>query len=110
MGRQIAEEVFADFKAFVAKVRTKLTETEIVFISWSPTPSRWKQKDKEKTLNDLVGNYARQTPHVKYIETSDMVLGADGKPRPELFLADQLHFNAAGYELLAERVRPFLPK
>ena len=39
-----------------------------------------------------------------------MVLGADGKPRPELFLADQLHYNVAGYQLLAERVRPFLPK
>jgi lysophospholipase L1-like esterase len=57
-----------------------------------------------------VKEYARHTPHLKYIETSDMVLGADGKPRPELFRADKLHFRAAGYRLLAERVRPFLPK
>jgi lysophospholipase L1-like esterase len=39
-----------------------------------------------------------------------MVLGADGKPRPELFRADKLHFSAAGYQLLAERVRPYLPR
>ncbi len=39
-----------------------------------------------------------------------MVLGADGKPRPELFVADKLHFSDAGYKLLAERVRPYLPK
>jgi lysophospholipase L1-like esterase len=39
-----------------------------------------------------------------------MVLGPDGQPRPELFVADKLHFNAAGYKLLAEKVRPFVPK
>jgi lysophospholipase L1-like esterase len=54
--------------------------------------------------------FARQTPHLKYIEASDFVLDADGKPRPELFRDDKLHFNAAGYKLLAERVRPYLPK
>jgi len=104
------DEVFADFKAFVAKVRTRLPDTDIVFISWTPTPSRWNQHDKEKALNTLVADYARRTPHLQYIETYDLALGADGRPRPELFLADQLHFNAAGYKLLAARVRPFLPQ
>jgi len=57
-----------------------------------------------------VKEFASRTPHVKYIETADMVIGADGKPRPELFRADGLHFSAAGYKLLVERVRPYLPK
>ena len=35
---------------------------------------------------------------------------ADGLPRPELFVADQLHFNADGYKLLADRVRPVFAK
>ena len=39
-----------------------------------------------------------------------MTLGPDGKPREDLFVADKLHFNAAGNRLLAERVRPYLPK
>jgi hypothetical protein len=47
---------------------------------------------------------------LKYIETYDMVLGSDGKPRAELFVQDKLHFNEAGNKLLAERVRPYLPK
>jgi len=40
------EQVFADFKEFVAVVQAKLPETEIVFISWSPTIARLKQRDK----------------------------------------------------------------
>jgi lysophospholipase L1-like esterase len=104
------DEVFADYKDFVATVHAKLPETGIVFISWSPTPLRWKQHDKEQELNTLVREYTKQTPHLQYCETSDMVLDKNGKPRPDLFQSDRLHFNAEGNKLLAERVRPFLPK
>jgi hypothetical protein len=104
------EQVFADFKEFIATVHAKLPETEIVFISLSPSLARWAQHDKEKAVNTLVAEYTKQTPHLKYIETYDIPLGADGKPRAELFVADKLHFNADGYKLLAERVRPYLPR
>lgn len=105
-----AEQVFADFKEFVATVRTKLPETEIVFISWNPSIARWRNNDKEQTYNKLVRDFIKQAPHVEYCDASDISLGTDGKPRPDLFVKDGLHFNAKGYKLLAERVRPFLPK
>src|SRR2546425_1091850 len=104
------EQVFADFKEFVTKVHSKLTETEIVFISLSPSIARWKQADKEKAVNTMIEEYVRKTPRLRYIETYPMPLGPDGQPRPELFVEDKLHFNAAGYKLLAEIVRPYLPK
>ena len=105
-----AEQVFADFIEFVATVSAKLPDAEIVFIGLSPSLARWDQHEKEKVLNWLIKDYTRHNPHVKFIEDYDMVLGADGKPQAELFVEDKLHFNAAGYKLLAERVRPFLPK
>jgi len=104
------EQVFADFKEFVAKIHSKLPRTEIVFISLSSSIARWKQADKEKAVNTMIEEYIRQTPRLKYIETYPMPLGADGQPRAELFVADKLHFNAEGYKLLAEIVRPHLPK
>ena len=104
------EQVFNDFKDFVAKVNAKLPDADIIFVSQNPSLARWKQADKEKTLNKLVADFIQGKPHLKYIEIYDMVLGTDGQPRAELFVADKLHFNAAGYKLLADRVRPFLPK
>jgi lysophospholipase L1-like esterase len=104
------EQVFADFQEFVKKVHAKLPETDIVFISLSPSIARWKQAEHEKTLNGMVADYLGGKAHLKYLETYPMVLGADGQPRPELFVADQLHFNAEGYKLLADRVRLYLPK
>jgi len=105
-----SEQVFADFKEFATKVRAGLPEAEIVFISLSPSISRWKQADKEKSLNAMVHDYIQGKPRLKYIDTYQMVLGPDGQPRPELFVADKLHFNGEGYKLLAERVRPHLSK
>ena len=104
------EQVFADYQDFVKTVQAKLLEADIVFIAQNPSVARWKQADKEKALNDLVQKFIVGKPHLKYIETYDMVLGADGKPREELFVADKLHFSPAGYKLLADRVRPHLAK
>jgi lysophospholipase L1-like esterase len=105
-----AEEVFGDFKEFVAKVHGKLPKTEIVFVSLSPSIARWKQADKEKAVNTMVEEFVKQNRGLKYIDTYPLPLGADGQPRPELFLPDKLHFNAEGYKLLAECVRPFVEK
>jgi lysophospholipase L1-like esterase len=109
-GGKSPETVFADFKAFVEKVHSPLPETEIVFLAINPTPAHWAKHDQEQALNTMVKDYANQTPHLKYIETLDMTLGADGKPRLDFFIADHFHLNAAGYNLLAERVRPLMPK
>jgi lysophospholipase L1-like esterase len=54
----------------------------------------------------LVSSYTKKHSYLTFIDTYDIVLGADGKPREELFVPDKLHFNDAGYRLLAEKVRP----
>jgi len=104
------EEVFADFKEFVATVHRKLPDTDINFMSWNPTILRWDNRDKEKTLNNLVETFAKTTPHVKYVDVYNISLDAHGQPRPDLFRNDKLHFNAEGYKLLAAAMRPHLPK
>jgi len=105
-----SESVAADFREFAATVHAKLPATKIVFIAWNPTPSRWNLHDKEMKMNQLVADYVAGKSWLEYIETHDLTLGPDGLPRAELFRDDRLHFNAAGYKLLAERVRPYLPK
>jgi len=105
-----AEEVFGDFTNFVATVHAKLPASDIIYISLCPCNSRWKQAEVTKTLNGLVADFIKGKEHLRYIEIYDMAQGADGKPRAELFLKDQLHFNADGYKLLADRVRPDLER
>jgi len=105
-----AEVVFGDFTNFVATVHAKLPETDIIYISFGPCNSRLKQAGITKTLNELIADFIKGKEHLRYIEIYDMAQGADNKPRAELFLKDQLHFNAEGYKLLADRVRPDLER
>jgi lysophospholipase L1-like esterase len=105
-----SEEAFQDFRDFVTKVHGKLPETDIVFMSQNPTLARLKNREREQTMNRLIKEFVAGKPHLKYLEISDMVLGPDDLPRAELFVADKLHFNDAGYKLLAERVRPLLAR
>jgi lysophospholipase L1-like esterase len=104
------ELVFSDFRAFVIKVRAKLPDVDIAYIALSPSIARWDEKEKGEALNRMVREYTREVSGLKYIAAESISLGPDGKPRPELFVADKLHFSPAGYKLLADTVRPHLPK
>ena len=105
-----AAQVFADFKEFVTTIHAKLPATDIYYIAWSPTLLRWGNRDREADLNRLVKQLSTTQTHLKYIAADAFVLGPDGKPRAELLRADKLHFSGAGYKLLTEIIRPYIPE
>ena len=102
------EQVLADFKAFVTKVRKELPETRIAFTSLSPAPVRWSQAKKQIKTNQLVSEYIKSAENLDFIELWDQFLGPDGKPREDLFVPDRLHNNTKGYTIRAQVVRPHL--
>lgn len=102
------EQLLADFKAFVGTVRAKLPDTRIVLMSLNPNPARWAQAEKRKQANAMLKTYIGGGKNLDFIELWDQFLGPDSKPREDLFLADRLHNNAAGYKIMADVVRPHL--
>ncbi len=104
------ERVFSDFKAFVAKVRTKMPDVEIAYISIAGNPKRWAQVDKVKEANRLIEEYTKQEKGTKFINVFPAMMGPDGTPKPDIFLPDNLHMNAKGYAIWTEIVKSYLPK
>ncbi len=104
------EKVIADFKAFAGKVRAALPEVEIAYISSAPNPARWAQVEKVKMVNSTIEAWMKEQPRMKFINVFPHILGADGLPKPEIFVDDKLHMNAAGYAIWKEVVGPFLGK
>ena len=102
------ESVFADFKAFVAKVHAALPETRIVYIAIKPSPSRWKLKDKVVQTNRLIADECARDRRLSFADIYTPMLDAKGEPRPELFVKDMLHLNAAGYAVWTPVVAPLL--
>lgn len=102
------EQVFADYQAFVRKVHAALPATRIAYISSAPNPARWAQVERVKTLNQSIAAHTKTNPRLAFINVFPKMLGDDGQPRPEIFVADRLHMNEKGYELWKGIVRPFL--
>lgn len=104
------EQVLADFKALAERVHSALPKAELVYIALSPSVSRWSEDEQTRALNLAVREYAKAFDWMKYVDAYDVSLGADGRPRAELFGKDMLHFNAEGYKLFGARVRAFFEK
>ncbi len=102
------EQVTADFKEFVAKVRKAQPGVPIAFCSIPPAPIRWSQADKMRKANQLIRDYIATEKHIVYIDVFDALLSADGEPNEDLFLPDRLHLNAEGYKVRAALTLPHL--
>jgi lysophospholipase L1-like esterase len=97
------EQVAADYRTFVETVRAKLPDTRIAFISIKPSPIRWNLRDKIESANRQIA--AMKGDGLVFIDSYNAMLGADGKPRTEMFTSDRLHMNAAGYKLWTALVK-----
>jgi lysophospholipase L1-like esterase len=94
------EQVADDFQAFVARVRAKLPEVRIAYMPINASPLRWANVEREKQANELIKAYIAAGKNLDYIDAFEATLGADGKPREDLFVKDRLHFNDEGYKIL----------
>ena len=105
-----AERVAGDFENFVAKVRGKRPETQILFIAIKPSPSRWKHIETQRAANQKIREFCERGERLTFIDISPPMLGKDGQPREEFFLKDRLHMTPAGYAVWNEQLRPHLAK
>ena len=98
------EAVRDDYKKFVAAVRGKLPDVKIVFIAIKPSPKRWALADQAKETNRLV-RAEMKDPNQVFVNVWPYMIGTDGKPRRELYVADELHMTPEGYKVWAALVR-----
>ncbi len=101
------EIVYGDFVALMQKLRAGLPHARLAFISSAPNHARWAQVEKVKRLNALVEAYCRRHD-IAFINVFPLMLGPDGRPKPDIYVADGLHMNAKGYAIWQPAVAPFL--
>jgi lysophospholipase L1-like esterase len=105
---QPAEDVLADFKAFVEFRDKNLRGVPIVYISLKPSILRWKLWPEMSKANSLIREEAKKHRRVTFADLASKMLGADGKPLPDIFVSDGLHMNEKGYAIWRENLGPVL--
>ncbi len=94
-----AAQVSEDYQEFVGKVHARRPETDILFISIHPSLARWERWGEMQVANEMVRAFSESDPTLHYVDIAPPMLGTDGTPIPELFVADGLHLTPAGYDV-----------
>lgn len=116
-----AAEIAAADKKIVELIRKKIPGTKVIVLAVFPRGAR---KDKDGKIPDAnITDAARRTEiinavnrelaklddgqNVRFLDINAVFLGQDGKI-PFSIMPDQLHPNAAGYQLWADAMKPML--
>ena len=103
-----------EIQAFEAADRANPPPQGAILFIGSSTIRKWttlaQDFPEHKALNQLIRDYIAKGRNLDYIDTFDATMGADGKPREELFAKDRLHFNARATRFWPPGVQKHLTK
>jgi lysophospholipase L1-like esterase len=100
------QQVAQDYRTFVRLVRDSLRDARIVFVGIKPSPSRWRLVEQQREANRLVREIVAGDTLQTYVDVFGPMLGTNGRPRPEYFVADSLHMTPAGYVVWRAQLAP----
>lgn len=105
IARGIAPEgVLEAFKALQYKIHSANPEIRIYMMSIKPSMNRWKFWPKMQEANELLKAEAEKDSRITYIDIATPMMIGTSRPRPDIFLNDELHMNRKGYEIWAKTV------
>ncbi|HET9468760.1 MAG TPA: GDSL-type esterase/lipase family protein [Vicinamibacterales bacterium] len=100
--------IASDFEKFSQLIHTSLPSTRIVVIGLKPSLLRWKLRDGMQQTNTLIRTRCAADRQCTYVDPWPSMIGADGTPKPELFVEDGLHLTPEGYRVWTQMLRPHL--
>jgi lysophospholipase L1-like esterase len=105
-----AQTVYRRFVKLFSLIRSRLPEASIVFVSIKPSPAREHLMPKAKAANALIRKFLKGKTRTAYVDVYTPMLQPNGRPKPELFVEDNLHMNSSGYQIWQQQLEPALLK
>ena len=105
-----AKMVLDRFKTLFTIIRKKLPAVSVVYVSMKPSPSRHYLKEKVIGGNTAIKNFLKQQKKTAFVDVYNKMINADGTPKADLFLDDELHMNKKGYAIWQKAIKPYLLK
>ena len=105
-----AVRIAGRIREFIDRVTKALPDTRIVFVSVNRAPDKRDRWDVVDDINRQMQTYAEQHPRVQYVDVNPALANADGSPRMEFFMNDQLHLRPPAYDEFTKILKPVLTK
>lgn len=91
------QQFLNDCMAFADKMREKLPDSKLYFLSIKPSPKRMGVWDKMAEANTLLEAYADEHDFITYIDVASALFDTEGDLIPGYFHSDDLHLSSDGY-------------
>lgn len=105
-----AEMVLERFIALFNRIRKNDAAVPVAFVSLKPSPSRRHLWPKMVAANQLIKNFLRTKKKTTFIDVYHKMFNRDGTVIQDIFLEDDLHMNAKGYQIWKKAIEPYLIK
>lgn len=105
-----AEAIAGRIVRFLERVSAALPDTRVVFVSINRAPSKEDRWDVVDDVNGQIKRYAASHPRVEYVDVNPVLFDANGKPRVDLYMGDELHLRPPAYEGFAKILKPVLTR
>lgn len=101
------EEVLAAFRRLHGKLHAELPQARLYVLGVVPSPGKRFEKIADlRRTNALLAKECATQPWMKFIDITEPLIGADGKPREELFKPGDIHMLPAGYAVWKSVIAP----
>jgi len=104
----IDEDFLDPCRKFIPRWQETLPEAEIYFLSIKPSPARAHATERYREANRRLARLCEEDSRLHFVDVFTPMLDAEGKIRPELYVADGVHLNARGYSLWTRIIRGHL--
>lgn len=101
-------EILERYERAIERIHAHDDDTRIYLVSVKPSISRWDLWPQMASLNAALEAMCKEDSRLTYLDVATPMLGADGKPLPNIFVGDDLHMNAEGYDIWRAAIRPTL--
>jgi len=103
------EAVLVSFQKIHRKLHAGLPEARLYVLGIVPSPGKRFEKIAEiRRTNALLARECATQPWMKFIDVTEPLIGADDKPREELFKPGDIHMLPAGYAVWKSVIAPVI--
>ena len=103
------ETVLENFRKLHGKLHAALPQARLYVLGVVPSPGKRFEKIAElRKTNALLAQECATQPWMKFIDITEPLIGADGKPKAECFIPGDIHMLPAGYAVWKSVIAPVI--
>lgn len=105
-----AQAIADRFRQFVTRVRVRLPQTRILYVSINRAPQKQDKWAVVDATNTLIKGYCESDKRLGFIDVNPALFDKEGQPRLDLYQPDKLHFLEPAYDEFAAIIKPVVTK